>query len=320
MNRLGLKIICLVVSIIIWMQVANTSVVEQTTHLPLRILGLADELTIVGSDLPRDVVVKVRGSKLALMNHNYFNEYVGEVRVNLVGRVAGPPFYYEVDGSDVYSDLDVVSINPPIRLKMHIDEQITRKLPVELVTVGDLPEGSAYLVNPWVSPDSLWVTGPSRSFSDKPVLRTEPVDLSKMNSKQTLTVSIMSFDEFLNVHQDEVQVHFPVALLEDRTLANVPVVALVDIGSPDVVISPPVVDVMVRGVADSIQALTESRFLVTVSVGARQEGIYALSGQVDPPTWLTVIGLDPPMLQVIVGNPDYSDTTEIDRQEEDAVD
>jgi len=320
MNRLGLKITCLVVSIVIWMQVASTSVVEQTTHLPLRVLGLGADLTIAGSELPEEIKVRVRGSKLALMRHNYFNEYLGEVRVSLGGRVAGPPFFYEVNGADVYSDLDVVSINPPVRVRLHIDEQVTRKIPVELLTSGQLPDGVAYLVEPEVRPDSLLITGPERSFPDNPVLQTKPVDLTKMKSRQTLSVPISPLGDLLNTHQDEVSVTFPVAELEDRTLANIPVVALVDAGTPDVVISPPVVDVMVRGVADSIQALTESRLLVTVPVGVREEGIYVLGGQIDPPPWLTVIGLDPPMLQVIVGNPVFSDSVVVENIVEDPVD
>ncbi len=320
MNRLGLKIICLVVSIVIWMQVASTSVVEQTTNLPLRVLGLGDNLTIAGSELPENIQVRVRGSKLALMNHNYFNEYLGEVRVNLRGRVAGPPFFYEINGKDVYSDLDGASINPPLRLRLHIDEKITRKLPVELVTSGDLPEGMAYLVDTVVRPDSILVTGPKRSFPEYSGLKTKPVDLANITSAQEKSAPITVLNELLELNVDEVVVHFSVAVEEDRTMANIPVVALVDLGTPDVAISPPVIDVMVRGVADSIQALTESRFLVTVPVGSRQEGIYSLAGQVDTPPWLTVIGLDPPVLQVIVGNPDTSDSSRVEVEVGDAVD
>lgn len=320
MNRLGLKIICLVVSVIIWMQVASNSVVEQTTQLPLRVLGLSEGLTIEGSDLPAEVNVRVRGSKLALMSHNYFNEYLGEIRVNLDGRVAGPPFFYELNGADVYSDLDVINIKSPVRLWLYIDEHITRKLPVQLTTVGGLPDAMAYLADPAILPDSVLVSGPKRSFPDDAVLKTEPVDLEQIDSRQTVLVALASPDALLEIHEDNVEVHFPVAALEDRTLANIPVVALVDAGTPDVAISPPVVDVMVRGVADSIQALTESRFMVTVPVGSRKEGIYVLAGQVDPPSWLTIIGLDPPLLQVIVGNPVLSDSVQVETEVEGSID
>jgi YbbR domain-containing protein len=316
MNRLGLKIICVLIAVVIWLQVASSFVVEQSTHLPLRVLGLADELTIAGSVLPEDVKVRVRGSKLALMKHNYFNEFLGEVRVDLGGRVASAPFYYELTGKDVSSDLKVVSINPPVRLWLYIDDLVSQKVGVELITAGSLPEGRAFLADPIISPDSLMVTGPKRVFPENAILRTETVDLAQIESRQTISVAVAPLDDLLNIEATNVRASFPVALLEDRTLANIPVVALVDAGTPDVVISPPVVDVMVRGVADSVQALRDSRFLVTVPVGDREEGVYSLSGQVDAPPWLTVIGFDPPRLQVIVGNPVFSDSLTENREVE----
>ncbi|RKZ11314.1 hypothetical protein DRQ50_13855 [bacterium] len=98
------------------------------------------------------------------------------------------------------------------------------------------------------------------------------------------------------------------APLEDRTLANVPVVPLVDAGQLDVSISPPVVDVMVRGVADSVRILSSVRVSVTVAVGDRAEGIYLLPGVVEHPPWMTVLGLSPARFRAIVGDPPL-DTT-----------
>jgi hypothetical protein len=100
-----------------------------------------------------------------------------------------------------------------------------------------------------------------------------------------------------------VSVHYVVTALEERTLANVPVIPLVDSGGLDVGVSPPVADVMVRGVADSVRILSESRLAVTVPVGDRPEGVYLLPGQVDYPSWLTLVGLVPAEFRVIVGNP-----------------
>ena len=320
MNRIGLKVSCFVVSVLIWVQVASNSTVEQITQLPLRVVGIGAELTDAGSEIPDRVKVRVQGSKLRLLSHNYFNRYIGEVRVNLSDRVAGPTFSYELSPSDVYTDMVVMGIQPPVRLRLKLDHEARQMLPVVLTTEGALPEGVGLLTAPRVSPDSVMVTGPERFFPPNGQVVTEAVDLSRQANSGEVNVALQSPHEELKMASREARVQFAVASIVERTLANLPVIPLVDAGQPEVGVSPPVVDVMVRGVADSIQALTESRFLVTVSVGARQEGVYALSGQVDPPTWLTVIGLDPPMLQVIVGNPDYSDTTEIDRQEEDAVD
>ena len=84
MNRLGLKISCFLAAVLIWIQVASTADIEQTTSLPLRVTGLGTGLTTDGSDfLPDEVKVRVTGSKFRLLTHKYFNRYIGEILVNL---------------------------------------------------------------------------------------------------------------------------------------------------------------------------------------------------------------------------------------------
>ena len=303
MTRIGLKSACLVASIIIWVQVAATSLVEQSANLPLRVTGLDQSLTVEGSTLPSKISVRLQGSKLRLLAHKYFNRYLGEVRVSLTDQQPGPAFSYEVDRGDVFTDMTVVSIFPPVRLRLHIDEVVSRVMPVRLETDGSLPTGKAFLVAPVVNPDSVVVTGASRFFLTDGVVPTQRVNLDRMKESQDFPLGLVSPQEFLHLERSEVSASFKVASIEDRTLANIPVIALVDAGQPEVGVSPPVVDVMVRGVADSVRALNRNRFLVTVPVGQLPDGIYILNGQVEHPPWLTIIGLNPPEFQVIVGNP-----------------
>ena len=183
MNRLGLKISCFVVSVVIWVQVASTSSVEQATRLPLRLAGVAEGLTAAGSDLPKTVKVRVQGSKLRLLSHNYFNRYLGEVRVNVSDRTAGPTFSYELDQNDVFTDLTVVGVQPPVRRRIKLDRELTRKLPVRLTTKGTLPNGTGFLVPPVVAPDSVVVTGPERFFPAEGFVATAPVDLGRIGDQ-----------------------------------------------------------------------------------------------------------------------------------------
>ena len=303
MNRLGLKISCLAVAVIIWIQVASTSVVEQDISLPLRVTGLQTGLTIIGSELPREIPVRVKGSKLRLLRHNYFNNYVGEVRINLAGRNPGPAFFYDVDAADIFTDLDEASVFPPAHLHVHIDWERSMKLPVALDVRGGLPEGRAFLAAPAVVPDSILVVGPQRFFDPLPSLITEPLDLGRISASDERDLALVEPPGFLSLDPAQVRVRLEVGLLEERTLANLPVIALVDAGQPEVGVSPPVADIMVRGVADSVRTLTRDRLLVTVPVGSRPIGVYNLSGQVDIPPWLTLLGIDPPEFKVIVGDP-----------------
>lgn len=319
MNRIGLKIVCLVASVVIWMNVASNSIVEQTTKLPLRVTGVGDGLTYAGSDLPSQVKVRVRGSKWRLLTHNYFNSYIGRVQVDVRDRAAGPTFSYELDQNDVVAtDLEVLGIQPPMqRLRIKLDHKVQRKLPVWLSTSGNLPTDVAYLTEPIVVPDSVMVTGPERFFPASGVVRTEDVALGQFHSSDDVTVSLIAPHQHLTMASKDVRAMFRVAAVEDRTMANIPVIPLVDAGQPEVGVSPPVVDVMVRGVADSVAALPGDRIAVTLPVGHLEPGVHMVTGQVDVPPWLTVIGLDPAEFQVVIGHVDpiKADSLRTDRED-----
>ena len=305
MNRLGLKISCFVASVLIWVQVAATTDVEQAARLPLRVVGLAEGLTVAGSDLPPAVTVRLRGSKLHLLTNRFFQRYVGEVRLNLADRRAGPPFSYQLTEADVVSDLQVVRFQREERVRLRIDEVVARRLPVAVVLEGELPRGVAFLGEPRVLPDSATVRGPSRFVPDAGEVATEPLDLARLQPGRAgpQVLRLRSPHEHVAVAPAQAEVRVAVAPVEERTLANVPVVPLVDAGQPDVGVSPPVADVLVRGAADSVRALTEARLTVTVAVGDLPEGHYLLPGQVDTPPWLTLLGLVPAEFRVIVGDP-----------------
>jgi YbbR domain-containing protein len=317
MNRLGLKISCILVSILIWIQVASTADIEQTTDLPLRVAGLAEGLTVAGSDnLPPKVRVRVTGSKFQLLTHQYFNRYIGEVRVNLAG-FRDTTIAYRLDRSHIITDMKDADIHGSRILTLTIDQEKTRPVPVSLDREGFLAPGLVFVIPPRTDPDSVVVTGPSRYFSDDLMVLTESVNLGRISGDVQRTLNLLEPGEHLELAQDKVGIHFRVGKLETRTMANIPVIGLVDAGRPEVGISPPVADVVVKGFADSLRVLTEDRISVIVTVGNRTEGIYFLEGEVVHLDWPTSIELIPAQFQVIVGNPPslWNDTPPSGRQE-----
>jgi YbbR domain-containing protein len=312
MNRLGLKISCLVASVLIWVQVAATTDVEQAANLPVRVVGLAEGLTYAGSAVPATVEVRLRGSKLRLLTNRFFRRYVGEVRLNLDGFTAGPEVSYQLATRDVVSDLEVVRLQQDERVRLRIDTVATRRLPVAVMLAGELPRGTAFLVAPRAEPDSAAVTGPARFVPESGAVATEPLALERLQlgrEDEERNLRLVAPHEHVMVAPAQVRIRCTVAPLEERTLANVPVIPLVDAGQPDVGVSPPAADVLVRGVADSVRALTEARLAVTVAVGDLPEGQYLLPGQVDCPPWLTLLGVVPDQFRVIVGDPPLSQPT-----------
>lgn len=301
MRLLGLKISCVLASVLIWIYVASTASIEQTVTLDVHFSGLADSLTIDGSELPKNVQVRIRDSKLSLLAHQYFGMDIGRVTVNLAG-FPDTSLAYPLTRADIQPPTLDVNIVRSRFLNLRIDREISRLVPVVLSSEGSLPSQTGFITPPRIRPDSVRVTGPTRFFGEDLVLRTEPVDLGRVAASVDLSVKLKDPGKFLSMDLGKVQVSFLVGGLVDRTLANIPVIPLVDAGSPEVGISPPVADVMVRGVADSVRALTRDRVSVIVPIDNLEVGRFVLPGQVVYPDWLTLIRLDPPLFQVIVGD------------------
>lgn len=301
MNRLGLKLGCLAVAIVIWIQVASTATIEQQVNLPLQVTGLEEGRTIVGSTLPAEVTVRLRGSKLRLLANRWLSRPAGAVVVDLADRQPGRAFTVNLGLADVASDFTATEIVEPLRLTIRIDGELTRRLPVALSTIGSLPAGFGFLNEPAAMPDSVVVTGPARYFPERLVVRTAPLELARLEGSGTLTLRILPPDSHLQLSASAVKVSYGVGLLAERTVADVPVRAVAEPGAAEVAVSPALVDVLVRGVADSLRVLSSARLTVTVPATGLAPGVHFLPGDVTAPAWVTVIGLDPAQFQVVVG-------------------
>ncbi len=303
MNRLGLKISCVVVSVVIWFQVASTTQTEQVVSLPLRIAGLQDGLTVAGSVLPRQVRVRLTASKLRLLAYRYFHRGdLGWVSLALSGRQpAADQQRYALSSADVrtpYRDPAPVVVSPDA-VYLQIDRRLTRRLPVRLETAGDLRPDLGFVTPPWTLPDSVTVTGPERMLAGVAAIGTEALDLAGLKPGDRPQVALAAPGDHLELAPESVEVRFDIGNMLERTIANLTVTALVDAGQPPVLVSPPAVEVRVRGVDASVAALTQADLTVTVSASALGEGLHRVPVEVQAPGGIVV--LERPVVDVIVG-------------------
>lgn len=120
MKRVGLKVICVLAALVLWLQVAATTVVDDTVTMPLQAIGLQQGTAPESGDLPRTVRVRVRGSKLQMVAHRYFGRRIGTVVIDLAHAVAGSTIERDVRTEDVRSDLVPLSIVPPVHLRVRL--------------------------------------------------------------------------------------------------------------------------------------------------------------------------------------------------------
>jgi hypothetical protein len=301
MNRLGLKIACLVASIVIWFLVASNAIIDETLQLPLDLVHLPPGCTLAGNDLPEEIRVEVTGSKLHLMAHRYLGIRAGVVQVDLAGEPVGPSIRREIHNEDVHSDdMSVKAILSP-DLLFRIDKEETVTVKVEVATSGILPSQRQLVGPPSVEPADVNLIGPARFFTGQEIVRTEPVDLGRLKETQTLRKRLISPHPYLSPDRKDVQVTMSVAVVETRTLANVPIVPLVDADQPEATVFPPVADLVIQGPVDSVRTLVPSRVSVTIPLSGLPEGMHHLRGQVLLPEGFTLVSMEPEEFMAIIG-------------------
>jgi len=297
-----LKIGCLIVAILVWIQVAATTMVETDVSMPLEVVGLADSLTTAGSNVPETGRARIRAPKLEVMANQYFGYSLGSIAIDLTNKQPGPALVHQLNEADVRTEAEVVGLLPPVRFPLRIDVHAQRRVPVHASVRGALPADRVLTGPIGVRPESVLVAGPRRYFAGLDSLVTEVLDLSSLQRSVTREVPLVPPPPPLSLEQDRVTLSVPVARLDERVLANVPVlvVADTDMGEPGV--SPPVCDVLVRGPADSVAAMRPDRLLVTVPVAGLEPGVHQVVGQVQHPPWVTSIQLTPAQFMVLVGD------------------
>lgn len=304
MNRIGVKLVCLAASIVIWIQVASTTTTEATLKLPLEIVNLPAGTTLAGSRrLPASVGVRLRGSKLRLLAHSIFKREAGRVLIDLDGFEPGAQIVLNVVPEYVRTDLVAEVIVPSETLNMRLDRVLTRVVPVVIPTTGSLPADRQLQAPLTAVPDSVRVTGPERFVVRIDSLRTAPLDLSQLPESPQLRRDVIVPLEYLEVDPRQVEVRASVARVDSRILPNVVVVPLVDAGQSEVWVSPPIADLLVRGPADSIRALVPARVALTVPAGDLRPGNHRVRAQATVPDWVTYVEIDPEFFTVVVGSP-----------------
>jgi len=302
MKHPGLKLMCLAVSLVIWIQVASTHMMTEIVELPLREINLGPGLTLAGSDKPERVGVRVLISKLDLLRHRFFQSDLGYVEVDLTGLRPGPPVQHRITLRDVKSDLEVEAVVFTNQFELHVDSIATRAVPVQVITTGQVPANRQLLVPPAAEPDSVILAGPSRYFTGAEVVSTTPVDLGRFRDSGTRMVKINSPHSHLQLSQAELQVTVLVSAVESRTFATIPVIALRDTDQPLPVVRPPVADLVLSGPVDSIRTMDRSRLAVLLSLSGLADGVHRLKGQVDMPACLSYVSMEPDSFEVVLGN------------------
>lgn len=154
------------------------------------------------------VRVRLRGSERAIRR---VNPYQIDVQVEVDEPREGlHEVQLQVDNVLMPDGLEVVSIEPSV-LRLQLDEEQRRLLPVEVPLVGEPAAGAQLDGPPRVTPERVLATGPGKLVSALESLRTNPISLDGHAFSFEDTALLLSPDPLVQLQPQVVSVFVPLA-------------------------------------------------------------------------------------------------------------
>ena len=301
-NKHILKLACLLVSILIWIQVASTDMHEREVDLPLRFDGLPEGLTLDGNTWPETVRVRGRGSKWRFFLSRYFGNEPGEVVVDLSAVEPDVRYVKELTAGDVHTSLTEISVLDPGPMELDVDHLDSLVVNVDVVTRGALPEGLMLLTPPRARPETVTLYGPSRFLEDGVQVCTEPVEMSRVQGTGPLARALIVPYPHLEPSLESVQVMLEAVPVGRRVFEHIPLVPLLDSGQLHVEVFPPVASVEIEGPAEELAELSASAIGLTVSSSGLEPGAHTVVPSIMLPEHCGLVSLEPEEYMLVVGS------------------
>lgn len=298
-DRVGVKIICVVVALLLWIQVASTVTVEKLVRLPLTVVGLPDSLAVRRSALPDEIGVRLRGTRLQLLLSDVVSRDLGHVQLDLTGQGVGR-HTYELSVLDAVVNATALEIVPATTLVIDIQEWVQSDVPVHLSMVGELSDGLALATNPEITPATVKVSGPRSLVEGLHEVRTADLDLRRHRESFQEVLKLIDPSEDLTIRPVEVQVSIGIDEIVERQFREVPVTVLSDLDASRIHLEPTHAQVHVRGAAAAVNALAAEDVEVVLHIDATAIGVSEVGAQVILPDGPLSASLEPNTFQVVV--------------------
>lgn len=297
-KNLGIKILCLIIALLLWLQAAATTDVVEIQRLPVRLSGLTDSLTVITSQLPESISVRVRGNRLQLLSADLLESQRGFVELDLEGLGSGH-HRYDVSVLDVNAAGTPVDLVPEVSLDIHVERLVTRQVPVELTAEGALPDGFVFVTDITVSPSTVEVSGPESLVRTVESVTSRAFSLDGRRGSFTDRVQLRSAGDELGLRPIEVEVSAGVEPVEERLFEQVPLTVLREDDRVRIDLSPSEARVIVTGARSVLEGLRPEEISVIVTIPVGVEGVTEVEAEVVVPDELLSARVEPATFQVL---------------------
>ena len=296
-RNLGLKILAVALSTVLWLTLAGEHIVERSLRVPLEFRNIPDALEIVGN-APDSVDVRLRGSS-AVLSRVQPGEIVAVIDL-ATARTGSRLFHIRADEVRAPYGVDVSQV-VPATLALELEKSARRRVPVVPAIEGD-PAPGFVVGRVTADPPSVEIVGPESRVRQVAEAITEPVSVKDAESRVRDGVTIGVVDSSVRLVQAQsaqVAVEIWPAPVE-RQVADVPV-RYRNLGTGlRANLTPQLVRVSVRGAKDALAALRADSVEAFVDLAGLGSGRYNLRVQVEPSENFGVVQIDPAVVSVVI--------------------
>lgn len=296
-RHLGLKIMALALSTLLWLIVAGDHLVERSMRVPLEFRNIPPALEIVG-DPPTAVDVRLRGSS-ALLGRLEPRDIVAVLDLG-TARPGSRMFHLRTDEVRTPYGVEVAQVVPGT-LALDLEKSGTRTVPIVPALDGEPAPG--FVIGRVTSdPATIEVAGPESRLKQLTGATTEPVELtgSRARVRDVVTVGITDSAVRL-VHAQDATITVEVLPAPvERDLSGVPV-RWRNLGAGlSAQVRPTLARVTVRGRREALADLRAGSIDAFVDLAGLGFGKYNLRVQVDPSQTFGVSDIDPAVVDVTI--------------------
>lgn len=310
-QNLGVKLLCLFVAVLLWVQAASQDFQEREVALPLRVVGLVDSLAVARSRMPETVTVRMRESRLRLLLSDLWRGDLGEVELDLTGVALGRSRIPLIP-RDVRTEATALSIVSPTTIDVRVQRRLSRAVAVRLRTEGSLPAGYARSGAEEITPESVTVEGPEEIVSTVEEISTTLVTLDRRRASFRATAALVSPHPDVVLRPREVMVSVGIEEVVEQVFEDVLVTVFTDGDSaPERVrLDPTTVRVTVVGAAGIVGRLRAEDISVRVPIASDLRGVAEIPVEVVALDGVIRTAVDPLRIQVFVDVPDSTGARE----------
>ena len=296
-RNLGLKLVALALSSVLWLTLAGEHIVERSLRVPLEFRNIPDALEIVGN-APDSVDVRLRGSSTVLGRLQPGDIFAA---IDLASARTGSRLFH-IRSDEVRAPYGVeVSQVVPATLSLELERSARRTVPVVPAIEGD-PAPGFVVGRVTAEPESVEIVGPESRVRQVAEATTEPVSVKDATARVRDGVTIGVVDSSVRLVQArtaQVVIDILPAPVE-RQVNDVPV-RYRNLGTGlRANLSPQLVRVTVRGVKESLAALRADGVDAFVDLAGLGSGRYNLRVQVEPSENFGVVQTDPAVVAVVI--------------------